>query len=50
MRLPTGRRGATAFDLYSKQNKSPLNSGCVAERGIQVHDKKLEEDGRGRLP
>ena len=35
------------FDVYSGQSKSPLNIGCVGERGIQLHGKKFEEDGGG---
>ena len=32
------------FDLYSGLNRNPLCSGCVEEKGNQLHD-KLEEDG-----
>ena len=33
------------FDLYSGLNRNPLSSGCVGEKGNQLHDKKLEKDG-----
>ena len=34
------------FDLYSGLNRSPLSSGCVEEKGNQLHD-KLEDGGEG---
>ena len=46
-RLHSGWRGATTAPLACAMGgaKSPLNSDCVGEKGNQLHDKKLDEDG-----